>query len=79
MVAMRRLELRREQVLHRLWEIARLRPEMTGGVITGQFKALSVGSLPGRREMLTVPGDQVVGARRWCIRQTCSAPLGCVD
>jgi hypothetical protein len=40
--ARRRLELRREQVLDRLWEIAKMSPEMTRGSITGQVKALSM-------------------------------------
>jgi hypothetical protein len=39
---LRRQELRREQVLARLWEIAKLSPEMTRGSITGQVKALSM-------------------------------------
>src|SRR5271167_2931767 len=37
---LRRLNLDREQVLARLWEIAHLSPEMTRGSITGQVKAL---------------------------------------
>jgi hypothetical protein len=37
-----RLEQRREQVLDRLWEIAKLSPEMTRGSITGQVKAISM-------------------------------------
>jgi hypothetical protein len=37
-----RLNLDREQVLNRLWEIANLRPEMTRNSITGQVKALSM-------------------------------------
>jgi hypothetical protein len=39
---MHRLNLDREQVLARLWEIANLSPEMTRGSITGQVKALSM-------------------------------------
>ena len=39
---LRRLNLDREQVLTRLWEIANLSPEMTRGSITGQVKALSM-------------------------------------
>jgi hypothetical protein len=39
---LRRLNLDREQVLNRLWEIANLSPEMTRGSITGQVKALSM-------------------------------------
>jgi hypothetical protein len=37
-----RLNLDREQVLDRLWEIAKLSPDMTRGSITGQVKALSM-------------------------------------
>ena len=37
-----RLNLDREQVLARLWEIANLSPEVTRGSITGQVKALSM-------------------------------------
>jgi hypothetical protein len=37
-----RLNLDREQVLTRLWEIAKLSPEMTRGSVTGQVKALSM-------------------------------------
>jgi hypothetical protein len=39
---LRRLNLDREQVLTRLWEIAHLSPEMTRGSITGQVKAISM-------------------------------------
>jgi hypothetical protein len=39
---LRRLNLGREQVLARLWEIANLSSEMTRGSITGQVKALSM-------------------------------------
>jgi hypothetical protein len=50
----RRLNLDREQVLARLWQIANLSPEMTRGSITGQVKALSMivamqGLIPDRR------------------------------
>jgi hypothetical protein len=54
----RRLELRREQVLDRLWEIANLSPESTRASITGQVKALSMiiaieGLIPDRRAVST--------------------------
>src|SRR5271155_1129984 len=39
---LRRLNLDREQVLTRLWEIANLSPDMTRGSITGQVKAISM-------------------------------------
>src|SRR6202453_1648841 len=49
----RRLNLDREQVLDRLWEIANMSPEMTRGSITGQVKAISMiiamqNFIPGR-------------------------------
>ena len=49
-----RLNLDRQQVLDRLWEIAKLSPEMTRGSITGQVKALEMivamqNFIPGRR------------------------------
>jgi len=58
---LRRQELRREQVLARLWEIAKLSPEMTRGSITGQVKALSMivaieSLIPDRR--LSPPATQ---------------------
>jgi hypothetical protein len=51
---LRRLNLDREQVLARLWEIGNLGPEMTRGSITGQVKAISMivamqGLIPDRR------------------------------
>ena len=39
---LRRLNLDRERVLDRLWEIANLSPEITRGSITGQVKALTM-------------------------------------
>ena len=39
---LRRLNLGREQVLARLWEIANLSADMTRGSVTGQVKALSM-------------------------------------
>ena len=51
---LRRLNLGREQVLARLWEIANLSPEMTRSSITGQVKALAMivaieGLIPNHR------------------------------
>src|SRR6202142_3525834 len=37
-----RLNLDREQVLNRLWELANLSPDMTRNSITGQVKAISL-------------------------------------
>jgi hypothetical protein len=50
----RQLHPSREQVLDRLWEIAKLSPEITRGSITGQVKAISMiiaieGLIPDRR------------------------------
>jgi hypothetical protein len=54
-----RLNLDREQVLKRLWEIANLSPEMTRGSITGQVKAISMivamqNFIPGRLAVSSV-------------------------
>jgi hypothetical protein len=51
---LRRLNLGREQVLARLWEIANLSPEITRNSVSGQVKALSMiiaieGLIPDRR------------------------------
>jgi hypothetical protein len=56
----RRLELRREQVLDRLWEIAKMGPEIIRGSITGQIKALAMivameGLIPDRRAAPSTP------------------------
>ncbi len=53
-----RLNLDRDQVLNRLWEIANLSPELTRGSITGQVKALSMivaieGLIPDRRAVVS--------------------------
>jgi hypothetical protein len=53
-----RLNLDREQVLKRLWELAHLSPEMTRNSITGQVKALSIivamqNFIPDRRAVST--------------------------
>jgi hypothetical protein len=55
---LRRLNLGRDRILARLWEIANLNPEMTRGSITGQVKALSMivaieGLIPDRRAVST--------------------------
>jgi hypothetical protein len=55
-----RLNLDREKVLNRLWEIAYLSPEMTRGSITGQVKALSMiiamqNFIPDRRAVGRLP------------------------
>jgi hypothetical protein len=56
---LRRLNLDREQVLKRLWEIANLSPEITRGSITGQVKAISMivamqNFIPGRLAVSSV-------------------------
>ena len=60
-----RLNLDREQVLNRLWELAHLSPEMTRGSITGQVKALSMivameNFIPDRRavDRLAIPSEK---------------------
>jgi hypothetical protein len=50
---LRNLNLSRDQILTRLWELANLSPEATRGIISGQVKALSMivaieGLIPGR-------------------------------
>jgi hypothetical protein len=52
--AVRQLNIVREQVLTRLWEIAKMSPELTRNSVTGQVKALSMiiaieGLIPDRR------------------------------
>jgi hypothetical protein len=51
---LRKLNLGRDQILNRLWELATLSHEVTRGAITGQIKALSMilaieGMIPDRR------------------------------
>ena len=51
---LRTLNLGRDQILKRLWELANLSPEVTRGIIAGQIKAMSMiiaieGLIPGRR------------------------------
>src|ERR1700730_17056620 len=51
---LRKLNLGRDQILNRLWELATLSHEVTRGAITGQIKALSMiiaieGLIPDRR------------------------------
>ena len=51
---MRQLNLGRDQILTRLWELATLSPEATRGTIAGQIKALTMivaieGLIPDRR------------------------------
>ena len=59
-----RLNLGREQVLARLWEIANLGPEMTRGSITGQVKALS----------MIVAMESLIPDRRAASSQKATAP-----
>jgi hypothetical protein len=61
---MHRLNLDREQVLARLWEIAKLSPEMTRGSVTGQVKALS----------MIVAMENFIPDRRAVSSETKSAP-----
>jgi hypothetical protein len=81
---MRRLNLDREKVLDRLWEIANLSPETTRGSITGQVKALSMivamqNFIPDRRatssEKKSVPGPAPqIYASAWLRAQQATTP-----
>jgi hypothetical protein len=58
---LRRLNIGRDQILARLWELASLHPEATKGSITGQVKAVAMiatieGLLPDRR-VSSAPGQ----------------------
>src|SRR5271170_8415621 len=75
----RRLNLDREQVLNRLWEIANLSPEMTRGSVTGQVKALSMivamenfipdrRAVPSEKQSPPAPTPQIY-ASAWLRRQ----------
>jgi hypothetical protein len=75
----RRLNLDREQVLARLWEIANLSPEMTRGSVTGQVKALSMivamenfipdrRAVPSEKQSPSAPTPQIY-ASAWLRRQ----------
>jgi hypothetical protein len=62
---LRKLNLSRDQILTRLWELANLSHEVTRGIIAGQIKALSMivaieGLIPDRR--LAPPGTQPAAA-----------------
>jgi len=81
----RQLNLGREQVLARLWEIANLSPEMTRGSITGQVKALSMiiamqGLIPDRRaasakkESAPAPTDATFYVSAWRREQEENTP-----
>jgi hypothetical protein len=64
-----RLKLDRDQVLDRLWELAKLNPEMTRGSITGQVKAISMivameNFIPNRRAVSSEKkSDPTMGQR----------------
>src|SRR6202167_2841883 len=76
---LRRLNLDREQVLNRLWEIAKLSPEMTRGSVTGQVKALSMivameNFIPDRhavseKKSPTAPAQPQIYASAWQPKQ----------
>jgi hypothetical protein len=60
---LRKLNIGRDQILDRLWELATLSHEVTRGIIAGQIKALSMivaieGLIPDRR--LSLPATQPV-------------------
>ena len=81
---LRRLNIGRDQILDRLWELATLSHEVTRGTITGQIKALSMiiaieGLIPDRR--LSPPGKQPaappvqvdINTAEWLRNQQCQA------
>jgi hypothetical protein len=81
---LRRLNVDREQVLNRLWEIANLGPEMTRGSVTGQVKALSMivameNFIPDRRAVASeknstpAPAPQIY-ASAWLRGQQATTP-----
>src|SRR5271163_3192100 len=74
-----RLNLDREQVLARLWEIAKMSPDMTRGSVTGQVKALSMivamenfipdrRAVPSEKQSPPAPTPQIY-ASAWLRRQ----------
>jgi hypothetical protein len=82
---LRRLNLDRERVLDRLWEIANLSPEMTRGSITGQVKALSMivamqNFIPDRRaasaekKSAPAPPNAQIYNAAWLRRQQVTTP-----
>jgi hypothetical protein len=79
----RRLNLDREQVLNRLWEIANLSSEMTRGSITGQVKALTMiiamqNLIPNRRAIsaaVPAPNPIELSSRPERTRISCYAAL----
>ena len=86
---LRRLNLDREKVLDRLWEIANLSPEMTRGSITGQVKALTLivameNFIPDRRAVASerksppAPTAQIY-ASAWLRGQQATTPAATND
>ncbi len=82
---LRRLNLDREKVLDRLWEIANLSPEMTRGSITGQVKAISMiiamqNFIPNRRavssekESAPAPAKAQIYVSEWLREQQAKTP-----
>ncbi len=66
---LRKLNLGRDQILNRLWELATLSHEVTRGAITGQIKALSMiiaieGLIPDRRVSPSVAQPAAQRSRR---------------
>ncbi len=75
---LRKLNLGRDQILARLWELANLNPEATRGSMAGQIKALAMivaieGLIPDRR--FSPPANATRGpARQRTNLQLCVAP-----
>ena len=72
------LNLDREQVLRRLWEIGNLSPEMTRGSITGQVKAISMivamGNFIPNRLAASSEKKSAPATARWQIRFRTPSP-----
>jgi hypothetical protein len=85
-----RLNLDREQVLARLWEIANLSPEMTRSSITGQVKAISIivameNFIPDRRAVSSekksapAPVNAQIYVAEWLREQQAKTPAATND
>jgi hypothetical protein len=78
---LRKLNLGRDQILTRLWELARLSHEVTRGTISGQIKALTMivaieGLIPGRPapQPAALPVEPQIYAAEWLSKQQPADP-----
>jgi hypothetical protein len=83
---LRKLNLGRDQILARLWELANLSHEVTRGIIAGQIKALTMivaieGLIPDRRlspsatQPAVAPGKAQIDTSEW-LRKQQHQPVG---